>query len=113
MLSFFTENDLISKHITGYKPGDFCYYLLHTIYTNHLIKFLMFVIVSSFTYLKHLIKYGTIALSSNYSKTAYFITFYQDLHCPPYVKPLSGLISIKATLFTTRLVKQIFIRKWN
>ena len=55
--------------------------------------------------IKHMIlKHSDIKQSLNlWELYVNFITFYQDLHCSSYIKPLSGPISITATLFTTNV----------
>ena len=67
MFGFFIENDLISQHQSGFKPADSCINQLLKLlmkFTNRLMKVLMSAVYFS-TYLRPLIKYGTMVLFSN------------------------------------------------
>ena len=76
MFGFFIENDLISQHQSGFKPGDSCINQLlsitHEIYQS-LDEDMSAVYFSA--YLRPLIKYGTMVLFSNSNRMAYLVNF--------------------------------------
>ena len=78
MFGFFFENDLISQHQSGFKPGDSCINQLlsitHEIYQSFDEGFDVCSVYFS-TYLRPLIKYGTMVLFSNWNRIAYLVTF--------------------------------------
>ena len=68
MFEFFIENNPISQHQSGFKPGDSC--------INQLLSMMVLMsVVYSSMYLRLLMKYCMMVLFSNWNKMAYLVTF--------------------------------------
>ena len=76
MFGFFIENDLVSQHQSGFKPGDFCINKLLSIAREIYQSFDEgFDVRSVFLDISFLIKYGTMVLFSNSNRMAHLAAF--------------------------------------
>ena len=77
MFDFFLDKDLISANQSGFKPRDSCINQLLSI-THNIYKLFddgYEVRGVSLIFQKHLIKFGTMVIYSNYKKMEYRVTY--------------------------------------